>query len=593
MWQRPKTTRRYLHPPKCERIATQWAEGKLILGEVVLKNGTVPDYFTDTYSFGVWPVFGKDDLSADFKTAKMLCAEDGIPVHKIENRFGNLEVAEEAFCDVGRKCSIYAKFTLTNPSDKAQSFGIMVRTALEYDLVFDGPDVYKSYAPDIEVWKKLPSIWKAEGGILSDRENFIKVSGKDYTFDEEKGVARFKISPYEKAEIYLTLGKEVIPTADYEAQKRLTCDFYKSELKRIKNMPKNADEQMVKSLVVQLLQCFTIPKDTDRLLCRQGGLQRRVWPFEAMYALEALDRIGNFDDYTAPVIGGYFEVMQVDTGEIVPLGIYWAMSSAIALYSFADHALRRGEEFYLKHRDAAMRAFKFIKNTRVKETDNPAVFPGLFPPLQSSDAEARLQNWTFTDGNNLMGLKKIALAAEKFGDEAAEEIAAEVEDYRKVLLKCFETAKALSDDTDSLILTVDVPGMPKGPVYPFRVHTSVIASVLELSEKDVLPLLRGLEKANSRHEGLYHRMPDHYRMKDEDGKVRIWYTSLEEIFWFNVFRRLGKTAECEQIVKSIIDYSMTDEFYMVERYHPLDPWFAPWSPNASANGRLLIMLMSE
>ena len=33
-WLRPKTTRRYLHPPKAERLYTLWAEGKLILGEV-------------------------------------------------------------------------------------------------------------------------------------------------------------------------------------------------------------------------------------------------------------------------------------------------------------------------------------------------------------------------------------------------------------------------------------------------------------------------------------------------------------------------------------------------------------------------------
>ena len=33
-WLRPKTTRRYLHPPKAERMYTLWAEGKLILGEI-------------------------------------------------------------------------------------------------------------------------------------------------------------------------------------------------------------------------------------------------------------------------------------------------------------------------------------------------------------------------------------------------------------------------------------------------------------------------------------------------------------------------------------------------------------------------------
>ena len=36
---------------------------------------------------------------------------------------------------------------------------------------------------------------------------------------------------------------------------------------------------------------------------------------------------------------------------------------------------------------------------------------------------------------------------------------------------------------------------------------------------------------------------------------------------------------------------MTDEYYMQERYDDHDPWFAPWSPNFSANGRMIIMLL--
>jgi hypothetical protein len=36
---------------------------------------------------------------------------------------------------------------------------------------------------------------------------------------------------------------------------------------------------------------------------------------------------------------------------------------------------------------------------------------------------------------------------------------------------------------------------------------------------------------------------------------------------------------------------MTSEYYMIERYHENDPYFCPWSPNASANGRLINMLL--
>jgi len=36
---------------------------------------------------------------------------------------------------------------------------------------------------------------------------------------------------------------------------------------------------------------------------------------------------------------------------------------------------------------------------------------------------------------------------------------------------------------------------------------------------------------------------------------------------------------------------MTDEYYMLERYADNDPYYVPWSPNSSANGRTIIMLI--
>ena len=32
-WQKPKTTRMYLHPPMAERMFTMWREGKIVFGE--------------------------------------------------------------------------------------------------------------------------------------------------------------------------------------------------------------------------------------------------------------------------------------------------------------------------------------------------------------------------------------------------------------------------------------------------------------------------------------------------------------------------------------------------------------------------------
>ena len=39
-----------------------------------------------------------------------------------------------------------------------------------------------------------------------------------------------------------------------------------------------------------------------------------------------------------------------------------------------------------------------------------------------------------------------------------------------------------------------------------------------------------------------------------------------------------------------LHFNMTNEYYMSERYDDCDPWYIPWCPNASANGRTILML---
>lgn len=589
-WQQPKTTRTYLHPPKSERMVTLWREGKLMVGQVELAPGpTVPKY-TELVSFGIWPVYGADAQAADFKTAEFFVREDGAPIHRLTNTFGCLQVSVEAFCDTARKTDAYAAFTVTNPSQQPERFGLLLRTGLESRLIFDAPDVYKSYAPDVQVWRDEPATWKQEGRFLRDGEAYLKLLAGEGVFEETTGILWLTVQPGQTETLTLVLGMGQLSDTDYEQQKRQTIAFYKKELSRIPQLPGSMDETVAKNLVVQLLQCFSAPVGTDLLLCRQGGLQRRIWPFEAMYALEALDRLGDFDDYIEPVIDLYFNVMQDAAGEVVPLGLYWAMATAVSIYSFADHAIRKDKAFYVKYRDRVMAGFDFIKNTRVKEPAEPGVTAGLFPPKRSCDAVNVLQAWTLTDTHNVIGLQRLAAAAEKYGDPRAAEIAAEYADYRHAIRICFDRAKALAGEQGPIAITNYVPGTGGDETtHPFAPHDAIVAAVLELDATDTVRILQNLEAKGSVHEGLYKKMPDHYRMKDTDGVVRMWYTTLDEYFWFDVFLRLGMEERCIQIIESVYRYSMTAQYQMVERYHPLDPWFVPWSPNASANGRLLLM----
>ena len=78
---------------------------------------------------------------------------------------------------------------------------------------------------------------------------------------------------------------------------------------------------------------------------------------------------------------------------------------------------------------------------------------------------------------------------------------------------------------------------------------------------------------------------------DDSGKCVVWYVACQEYYWFLYFLRHGMRERCEEILRDIYRYAMTDEYYMIERYHENEPYFVPWSPNASANGRVINMIL--
>ena len=83
----------------------------------------------------------------------------------------------------------------------------------------------------------------------------------------------------------------------------------------------------------------------------------------------------------------------------------------------------------------------------------------------------------------------------------------------------------------------------------------------------------------------------HGHMPYRDGNTHIWYTSTSDRYWFLNYMRMGDREAAKRTIIGQIRYSMTDEYYMQERYCDNDSYFVPWSPNASASGRLILMLL--
>lgn len=599
-WQRPKTTRRYLHPPKAERMFTLWREGKIMFGEI---EAPVNKPYGDIISQGVWFTLNGEQL--DFKKADNLMREDGIPVHGLRFSSGYISLELESFCSFERKPTCYIKATLKNSgkSEDKCRLGFMLRRGVEQVLVFDAPDVYVSYVPDIEVWKSLPESFVKDGNSYRDGDIFLTADG-DFEYNGGEYSAEVGLASGDSAEFLFSLGKGEIPDFDYEAEREETVAAWMHELSRINKLPKLGaeNEKTVRCLAVQLMQCFCHTTSTEELYARQGGLQREVWPMEAMTVLESLSRIGDFADYIEPVLDTYFTLFKTDSGEMKPFGCGWAMVTANILYSFANYSLQKDEKFYKKYADEAYRSFLWIKDTRVKEDGiDEAGYreaKGLFPSMQCSDDPLKFQAWSFTDVYNLIGLSELSLAAEKHGDRRAEEIRAEHADYLATIKR--EWADYIAgNDSDELKVPYS-PAVPDEVIYPNYEFGPFVCTFIDGVDVPLSDFER-IENYYSRRgvfrEGLYYRMADKkndYTCRenlDENGRCVVWYVCHDEYRMFKYSMRHGMRERAEEIIKANFRYAMTDEYYMCERYNQKNPWFAPWSPNASASGRTINMIL--
>ena len=77
---------------------------------------------------------------------------------------------------------------------------------------------------------------------------------------------------------------------------------------------------------------------------------------------------------------------------------------------------------------------------------------------------------------------------------------------------------------------------------------------------------------------------------DASKNGRKWYGSWTDMELYYYCRRTGNDTMAKEILDAQINYHMTNEFYMMERYDDSNPYYTPWCPNCSANGRTISML---
>ena len=238
-WERPKTTRRYLHGPFAERMLTFWREGKIAFGEVEHKDDWSLDYRRDLHAHAAWLVHGVNDEPCDFRSAEMTLPEGGEPDHAQKWRVGSLEVTLAACAPFGRKPSAFVRLTARNIGDKElnEPFAFLLREGLESKLIFGAPDVYKVYNPSVADWTAIsPNGWRRDGNAMRHGERFVAFADATFTWDAEKGAVRFAfdLKPGEEKSIELEIGKGKCQDIGYDAARKSMLADWTKELAKLK-----------------------------------------------------------------------------------------------------------------------------------------------------------------------------------------------------------------------------------------------------------------------------------------------------------------------------------------------------------------------
>ena len=594
-FQRPQTTRRYLQGPLSERIAVFLREGSVTLGEVVHDDDWKAMPYGAQSAHGLYLLHGETDVPYEFSKAELRCEPDGVPILAQSWRQGSLEVDFTACSPIARRSTVFGRVTFANRGDAQlhERVGFLLRTAHERDLIGGAPDIYRSYDHWVAFhrWFEISPNWDSCGGnLFRDGDRFAAFEGcGSPSFNRRVGIVRYelRLAPGESRTVEFALGKGATVRPGYSAAEAETREGWRKALMRA-----GERTDFVRHQLVQILQCFARPTEGDFVLPRQGGLQRWVWPGETVHVTEALTRYG-YADYARMAIDFMMRFASGD-GRIGPFGNDWGGNTAYVVEAFARHCLDTGDAAYwTRHAAAAERAFRWMKAMRASTVEDEGVTAGLFPPSKSTDMPQDFQHWGMTDLVNEKALGVFAEAAAKFGAPFAAEIAAERKDYRGAISCALDRWRAESNGKDTFFIPLAPDGRNEAELRNanfFYLHPGAFAEGGFLDEGEMLRLRKWLIDAGIAHgNGLYLNIPS----ADPTLGRGVWYTTWSEYQWFVGWMRVGRKDLAHEALEALLAYSVTSEFYVGERIHEDNPWYFPWSPNASGSARILKMLDDE
>lgn len=624
-WGKFFTSKRYLHPPFAENIVTMWPSSMILIGEILGGNGAQRDRDgmcgesavpSAGLMFGVnrpreRTVYAPQGIQNDMKEGfmpqeivKYVTRKDGVPVHTFVKDFEEFRFYEEAFCDTKRIPTAYVKVTIENVLSESQTlrFGVFVRSGAEFELIgCKDPDGYYPFCQTEERWKPLQR-FKREKGVLTDgvyrlyfpeTEHFSQSGLQDLSLT-------LTLSPKEKRTFTFAFTRNGETPCKYGAARARTLAFWTKELSKAKLRPnKKSGDPLFNNLTAQNLQMFCIPQGENYVLVRQGGLQRYIWPTEAKSLLVALSKTGGYEDYLQRAFATYFDVLQVKEGEnagqVVNFGIPWASITGAVLEAFSV-AAKTDASLYDRYIENATLAFRWIERERRKTYGDMNAVKGLFPPATSCDyGKDDSQIWGYTDCWLLESYEAFADLLKQKNSEDYFEVHNAYLEYYKSVQAVFDSVAREQEGEGKLELPYDASNVAEKETeldgcYFGLGKQHMVANVLwkgfaGYGTETAKRIYATYYSEKSCRSGLHHAC-----YASGTGVGKTWYTSFADYDLYRYFGKCGDVKKQKEILDGQLKYGVSNEYYLSERYDDHDAFIAPWCPNASANGRLLLML---
>ncbi|MFA6948600.1 MAG: hypothetical protein WCQ72_06440 [Eubacteriales bacterium] len=606
-----KSVRLYLHPMYSRRLVMIMRDFKL----VNLELHEWPHFRQKGCSL---TLLGSDGEQLNWRDSVYERVCGGYPIYTLKtNDISGAEISMKTFCTADETPVTIMRTEVSNPTNTVinASLSLFPCTA-DDDRYLTGlwDTGYEPYMPNMRAQCMLNSKFEMKDGILTDGYASLRT---DDTNDFEDSFTGANINDFEPSNLIKlsftlapgetkrfsaflgTPGCDIIRDAAHEELlARRYWDDLRSNIKIAPDTAVSRYRDIYDQMITTCLQMLAKYEGSELIFPRQGCVGRFIWAWEAAYFLTALDRVG-FSEYTRPAYRTLLETWQItdeqspDYGKIDYQNVKWANTNGSVIWCVSEHLLaRRDKAAYDEFMPYLMRAVQWIENKRAASVSPD--MPRLFPSAQASDWGEVGQHYTYTDSVNLMGYRSLLRVMESYDDERLCDMRAHYDDY-----KCaFDDAVASlvdghEDDED--YMPTHILGKSFAEVRTHCYYSDGISYLPMCGSADPSGrLFRFMERYCERH-GLFE---NNFRGRITNldwGMAGVYgdtyYTNVPETSWFYAYMQRGERDKAWEMLESTLRFNLTDEYTTSERYTPLDVWYAPWQPNASACGRVISMLL--